>query len=199
MSFEADAAPKPPATHASDPAAMARRLEDDARALAGRLGLPSLAAALTLRWHARLRTTAGLARTDRSLILLNPRLLAFPGELTRTFLHEMAHLVANARHPRRRIRPHGHEWRQACRDLGVAGEKRCHTLPLHPARQIARNHLYHCPNCLREVARVRPFRRREACLACCRAHARGRYDKRFRFVPGHPAPPAVIQPELFRL
>lgn len=187
------------ATKGADPATIARLLEDDARALAANLGLPLLAAALTLRWHARLRTTAGLARMDCSLILLNPRLLAFPAELTRTFLHEMAHLVAHARHPHRRLRPHGHEWRQACRDLGVAGEKRCHTVPLGPARRIARNHLYHCPNCLREVARVRPFRRHEACLACCRTHARGRYDKRFRFVPGRPARSAVIQPDLFRL
>ena len=97
----------------------ARQLESEARAWARRLELPSLAASLTLRWNPRLRTTAGLAHARGSLILLNPRLLAFPEELARTFLHELAHLVAHARHPRHRIDPHGPEWRQACRDLGL--------------------------------------------------------------------------------
>lgn len=184
-----------------DPAAVARQLEAEARAWAARLQLPALAAGLTLRWQPRLRTTAGLASAARSLILLNPRLLAFSGELARTFLHELAHLVAHARHPRRRLRPHGPEWRQACRDLGLPGEKRCHTLPLAAPRRVARKHLYHCPHCLREVARVRPFRRAEACLECCRVHARGRYDRRFRFQPG-PGPAradGLRQAELFRL
>lgn len=202
MSSSAGGAARSAAPDAATAADIGRRMEEDARAWAQRLGLPDLASCISLRWHARLRTTAGVARMDRALILLNPRLLAFPGELARTFLHEMAHLVAHARHPRRRIRAHGPEWKQACRDLGVAGEKRCHTLPLAPARKVARNHFYHCPHCLREVARVRPFRRREACLACCRAHARGGYDKRFRFVPGRPAHApdrTAAQMELFPL
>lgn len=178
-----------------------RSFENEARAWANRLGLHALADRITLRWHARLRTTAGVARIADCVILLNPRLIAFPGELTRTFLHELGHLVAHARHPRRRIPPHGPEWAAACADLGLPGEKRCHALPLAVPRRVARKHLYHCPCCRREVARVRPFRRAEACLQCCRAHARGRYDKRFRFVTG-PLPPGeniFLQPELFRL
>jgi len=176
-------------------------LENEARAWATRLSLPLLAARVHLSWHARLRTTAGLAHSSTSSVLLNPRLLSFPEELTRTFLHELAHLVAHARHPRRRIRPHGSEWRQACRDLGLPDERRCHTLPLAAPRRVAKNHLYHCPRCLREVARARPFRRAEACLSCCRTHAGGRYDRLFRFVPGR-APARdndSLQPELFRL
>ncbi|MFZ4483141.1 MAG: SprT-like domain-containing protein [Chthoniobacterales bacterium] len=186
---------------APDPQGRAHQLEAEARAWAHRLQLPGLALRLTLRWHPRLRTTAGCARLGPSLILLNPRLLAFPEELTRTFLHELAHLVAHARHPRRRLPPHGPEWQQACCDLGVPGEKRCHTAPLAAPRRVAKKFLYHCPHCRREVARVRPFRRAEACLACCRAHANGRYDGRFRFVAGGSpnAPVARFQPELFRL
>ena len=183
------------------PAETLRQLEKEARTWALRFELPRLAARVTLHWHARLRTTAGLARLDCSVILLNPRLLAFPDELARTFLHELAHLVANARNPRRLIDPHGPEWKEACRHLGLADEKRCHTLPLAAPRRVARNYLYHCPPCHREVARVRPFRRSEACLVCCQTHARGSYDRRFRFLPGKAPPPqhSLRQPELFRL
>lgn len=183
------------------PAEILRQLQSEARAWALRCELPRLAARVTLHWHARLRTTAGLARLDASLILLNPRLLAFPAELTPTYLHELAHLVAHARNPRRLIDPHGPEWRLACRDLGLGAEKRCHTLPLAAPRRVARNYLYHCPACRREVARVRPFRRSEACLLCCKRQASGRYDRRFRFLDGR-APLTgniLAQPELFRL
>lgn len=188
-------------TCAPHPAEILRRLGQDAREQALRLELPVLAQRVTLRWHARLRTTAGLARLDCSLILLNPRLLSFPGELSRTLLHELAHLVAHARHPRRLLHPHGPEWRQACRDLGLVEEKRCHTLPLAAPRRVSRRYVYHCPHCRGEVARVRPFRRAEACLSCCRRHARGGYDRRFRFVPGRASTvaPSLVQPQLFQL
>ena len=183
------------------PAEVLRQLQSEAHTWSLRFELPRLAERVTLHWHARLRTTAGLARLDCAMILLNPRLLAFPEELTRTFLHELAHLVAHARHPRRLIDPHGPEWRQACRDLGLADEKRCHTLPLATPRRVERKYTYHCPQCRREVRRVRPFRRAEACLSCCRTETGGRYDRRFRFVPGPPPLNGNIlaQPELFRL
>lgn len=183
------------------PAETLQLLENEARAWAMRLELPTLATRLTIHWHARLRTTAGLARLDCAVILLNPRLLAFPEELTRTFLHELAHLVAHARHPRRLLNPHGPEWQQACRDLGLAGEKRCHTLPLAAPRKVARKYFYHCPHCRQEVARVRPFRHAEACVVCCRRHAGGKYDRRFRFAVGPAPAPAEDQRqfELFQL
>lgn len=191
----------PPGNCAAHPAEILRRLAHEAREHALRLELPILAERVTLRWHARLRTTAGLARLDCSLILLNPRLLSFPGELARTLLHELAHLVAHARNPRRMLHPHGPEWRQACRDLGLADEKRCHALPLAAPRRVARKYVYHCPHCRREVLRVRPFRRAEACLPCCREHSRGSYDRRFRFVPGRAATitAPLVQPQLFQL
>ena len=49
-------------------------------------------------------------------------------EIDRTLRHELAHLLAQWRIGRRRIAPHGEEWRQACRDLGIADEARCHNL-----------------------------------------------------------------------
>jgi predicted SprT family Zn-dependent metalloprotease len=101
-------------------------------------------------------------------------------EIDRTLRHELAHILAQFREKRRRrISPHGPEWQQACRDLGIADEKRCHTLPF-PAKRYARRYIYRCPNCRRGFARVRKIKRTVACLACCRAHNAGEFDVRFR-------------------
>jgi predicted SprT family Zn-dependent metalloprotease len=157
-------------------------MEEKARGLLRGISCEELAADVRVRWHARLRTTAGQAYYVQSLIRLNPKLMQFGmEEVEQTLRHELAHLVARFRAGSRRIDPHGPEWRQACRDLGIGDEKRCHDLPLPRTRQRAR-HRYHCPHCKRDYARVRPFRRAVACLECCRAHARGRYDERFRLV-----------------
>jgi len=146
------------------------------------LGCADLAAQVRVRWNSRMRSTAGMAYPGKALIKLNPRLHDFgPGEVEQTLKHELAHLLAHHRAGRRRISPHGPEWRKACADLGLANEKRCHDLPL-PRRQIARPHHYQCPACGLDVHRVRPMRRPSACLTCCRKHSGGRYDERFRFV-----------------
>ncbi|MGV3532759.1 MAG: SprT-like domain-containing protein, partial [Chthoniobacteraceae bacterium] len=126
-----------------------------------------------------LRTTAGLAYPARQLIMLNPKVHAFEGELERTMRHELAHLLAHHRAGKRRIAAHGPEWRQACAALGIAEEPRCHKLPL-PKRTQHRKHIYACPSCKCIIRRVRPIRKKSACLACCRAHNRGQYDERFR-------------------
>jgi predicted SprT family Zn-dependent metalloprotease len=128
-----------------------------------------------------MRSTAGYAKWPHWRVELNPRLKEFPGEVARTLKHELAHLVAHARAGRRRIAPHGREWRQACADLGIPGESARHTLPL-PSRRQKRKFSYACPSCGIVVDRVRKFRRRTACLICCRKHNRGRYDARFEFV-----------------
>ncbi len=155
-------------------------LEATARRLLDAIGCGALP--VKVRWNARLRTTAGLACARSGMISLNPRLIAFGmPEVDRTLRHELAHLLARFRQGRRRIQPHGPEWRQACADLGLADEKRCHDLPL-PRRRIAPKHLYRCRSCAAEVARVRPFRRAVACLKCCRSFNHGRYDEKYRFV-----------------
>jgi len=141
-----------------------------------------LASRVQIRWNPRMRSTAGMAYPGRALITLNPRLLAFGNaEIDRTMRHELAHLLAHHRAGRRRIAPHGAEWQAACRDLGLHDESRCHALPL-PRRQMTRPHAYRCPNCGVTIRRTRPMRKKAACLNCCRAHAGGRYDERFRFV-----------------
>ncbi len=176
-------APAAPAASAPPPRITALPdLEETARTLLRAIGCEKLAQAVQVRWHPRLRTTAGQAYYAKSLVRLNPKLMQFGmEEVDKTLRHELAHLVARSRAGRKRILPHGSEWRQACRDLGLANEKRCHDLPLARNRQRVR-HRYHCPHCRRDYDRVRPFRRAVACLECCRAHARGRYDERFRLV-----------------
>jgi len=160
----------------SDPA-----LEQEARGWLRSLGLQDGARQLRVEWNPRMRSTAGYAKWPKWTVELNPRLREFDGQTGRTLKHELAHLIAHARAGRRRIEPHGAEWRKACADLGIPREKASHALPL-PRRRQARKFLYTCPSCGTTAGRVRKFKRHTACLACCRKHNGGRYDARFQFV-----------------
>ena len=154
-------------------------LETKARELLRSLGAARIASELRVEWNSRLKTAAGRADYRQKLISLNPRLVEHPTEIDRTLRHELAHILAQFRAGRRRILPHGNEWRQACFDLGLADEKRCHNLPF-PMRTYAARFVYRCPNCRQEFPRVRRVRRAVACLACCRKHNGGEFDPRFR-------------------
>jgi len=154
-------------------------LERQARDLLRANGAARIAAELRVEWNSRLKTSAGRADYRQKLISLNPRLLEHTPEIDRTLRHELAHLLAQFRAGRRRILPHGEEWQQACRDLGIKGEKRCHSLPFPTRRYVAR-FIYRCPNCRQEFPRLRRVRRAVACLACCRAYNGGEFDARFR-------------------
>jgi SprT protein len=161
-------------------------LESKARKLLRELGAAKLAREVRVEWNPRLISAAGRADFREKLIALNPRLsdhgvragLAVD-EIDRTLRHELAHLLAQFRVGRRRIAPHGPEWRQACHDLDIADEARCHNLPF-ATKAYALRFVYRCPNCRREFPRVRRIRRAIACLACCRKHNRGDFDPRFR-------------------
>lgn len=154
-------------------------LQNSAAALLRSLNAGKLAAILRVEWNDRMRTTVGRADFHRSLILLNPALQKFgSAEVERTLRHELAHLLAYAR-SRRRVLPHGPEWRKACCDLGIPGERAGHTLPL-VGRALRRRYLYLCGNCSRHFPRVRRIRRATACLACCERFSRGKYHERFR-------------------
>lgn len=154
-------------------------LELAARTLLRANNADRIAGEVRVGWNPRLRTCAGRADYRQKLISLNPRLVHYPDEVDRTLRHELAHFLAQSRAGRHRILPHGAEWRHACRDLGIEDEKRCHSLPL-AAKNYQRRLLYRCPRCWRDFPRVRKVRRAVACLACCRAHNRGKFDKRFR-------------------
>jgi SprT protein len=154
-------------------------LEEAARALLRANGADRIANELRVEWNSRLKTAAGRADYRQKLISLNPRLVEHPAEIDRTLRHELAHILAQFRASRRRIPPHGVEWQQACVNLGIADEKRCHNLPF-PARTYAARFVYRCPNCRQDFSRVRRTRRAVACLACCRKHNGGEFDPRFR-------------------
>ena len=172
FSFERNAPAKRPGR---DPV-----LEQLARELLAPHNTPALASKVRVEWSARLRSAAGRAEVGTGRILLNCRLAEHGAmEIDRTVRHELAHLLAQARVGRRRIAPHGLEWRRACADLGIADESRCHNLPF-PIRRQRRRYLYACPACRRRFSRTRRLRRTSACLACCRAFNRGRYDERFK-------------------
>jgi len=169
----------------------AAALEETARRLLREIGCAELASRVRVRWNRRMRSAAGSARWKDALINLNPRLPGFE-EIDRTLRHEIAHLAAQFRAGRRRIAPHGAEWKQACRDLGLGNEPRCHDLPL-PRRRLAAKHAYRCPQCHAGILRVRAFRRKVACRSCCRAFNGGRYDEKFRLVKtSHPKPLLMI-------
>ena len=174
----------PPAKRAAEPSE--DPWQEMARTLLREVGCTALAGKVVVRWNSRMRSTAGTAFPVKALVHLNPRLREFgDAEIDRTLRHELAHLLAHHRAGRRRIAAHGPEWRLACIVLGLPDEKRCHDLPL-PRLKMRATLCYRCLHCGIEVARVRPIRRKSACLNCCRAHNRGRYDDRFRFVKVRP-------------
>lgn len=147
---------------------------------AAALGMHELARKVRVSWNPRMRTTAGRAWWPHRSIEMNPKIKDIAdAQIWRTLKHEFAHLVAYERCGRRRIDPHGPEWRAACAELGIADETTYHTLPLR-SRKMKRSHFYSCPSCLTVIARVRPFRRAVACYACCRKFSGGIYDNRFR-------------------
>jgi predicted SprT family Zn-dependent metalloprotease len=155
-------------------------LQDRARSLLRRLGAGILANRVRVEWNERMRTTVGRADFRRCRIFLNPALQEFgSAEIDRTLRHELAHLLAHFRFGKRRIQPHGREWRTACGELGIGGERAGHTLPL-VGRSLSRRFTYYCHNCQGHFPRIRRIRRATACLACCRKFSEGNYDERFR-------------------
>jgi len=158
----------------------AQELQDRAQSLLRRLNAGILTDRVRVEWNERMRTTVGRADFRRCLISLNPALQEFgPAEIDRTLRHELAHLLAHFRFGKRRIEPHGREWRNACCDLGISGERAGHTLPL-VGRSLSRRFVYYCQNCQGHFPRVRRIRRATACLACCRKFSGGNYNERFR-------------------
>jgi len=144
------------------------------------LGLTGLALVVQVKWNSRMRSTAGRAYYQHGIIELNPKLIQISeAELHRTFLHELAHLVAHARTHPRNIAPHGAEWKEACRDLGIPNEKATHDLPLG-GRSQKRNWYYTCPHCEAVITRARRMKRKwVACYECCKKYNNGKYSAKF--------------------
>ncbi len=177
---------KAPAAPKTKPAKEDRGLTAWCAETAAGLALPELACKVHVSWNPRMQTTAGRARWPDRAIELNPKLKECePDELWSTLKHELAHLVAYERCGRRRIKPHGREWRTACADLGIPDEQPCHTLPFK-RRRMKRNHAYICPNCFATIRRVKPIQRTVACYDCCRKFNRGSYHDRYRLIKKNP-------------
>lgn len=150
--------------------------------LLDQLELPDLKARISVEWNPRMRSAAGRAFWPQGLIQLNSRLAEIsPSEVERTVLHELAHLIAYERHPRRAIKSHGREWRRACAEVGIPNEKATHQLEL-PTRTMRRKWRYQCPACTKIFDRVHRFKQDVACYECCRKTRDGSYDERFRLV-----------------
>lgn len=129
-----------------------------------------------------MRTTAGVARPGEDVILLNPRLREVSQEeVRRTLLHELAHLLVHWRYEGYRVPQHGAQWRLACAQLGIPGERARHTLPWEKRRQ-SRKWQYTCRACGLSIQRVRRIKHAAACLPCCRKHNGGRFDARFQLL-----------------
>jgi predicted SprT family Zn-dependent metalloprotease len=163
-------------------------LEAKAREMLQQLDATELARAIHVEWNARLFSAAGRADFRRKLVSLNPRLREHDAlEIDRTLRHELAHLLAQFRAGRRRVPPHGTEWRKACRDLGIGDESRCHTLPF-PIQRRTRRFLYRCPRCGKDFPRVHRIKRAIACLECCRKFNRGKFYRRAQLRLVEPEP-----------
>lgn len=154
-------------------------LTEQCRKALKELGRGRLAKRVRVMWNARMRSGAGRATWPSAVIELNPRLIEISeSEVTRTLLHELAHLLAYDRAGKRRIQAHGVEWQTACGDLGIAGERATHSLAL-PSRKLKKRWRYECPKCGEGIERVRRFQKKVACYQCCRESG-GSYQERFR-------------------
>ncbi len=174
--------PRMPATPKGEDAVLT---ETARRLVRGLRGHRELAEKVRVLWNPRLQTTAGTANVKTWVIEINPKLREHGGVVVQRILrHELAHLVSAFRHGRKRIDAHGPEWRQACADLGIPGESRCHNLPLK-GRVVRPKFAYRCTHCGHLLKRVKPLHRRSACYECCKAHNGGAYDERFRYVRIH--------------
>jgi len=164
-------------------------LDDDLTGLSERLlvelGARKLGGMVRVCWNGRMRSTAGRAFWPEMRVELNPRLKEISEEqVDRTLRHELAHLLAYDRYPkggRKRIQAHGDEWKQACADLGIPGERATHSLPF-PTRKVKRKWRYVCPNCGVVIERVRRIKHVAACYPCCKKVNGGRYLTEFALV-----------------
>jgi predicted SprT family Zn-dependent metalloprotease len=93
----------------------------------------------------RLRTCAGKAWSKIAKIHLNARLLAVnPDELIPTYLHELAHVVANQLYEKQC--GHGPEWKAIMKIFG-APDDTYHKMDVSAFRAVQRRFDYECVSC----------------------------------------------------
>lgn len=178
---------------------------DKHRGLCGDIGLPpwvldvapgwcgSILGTLACLWrspglldHVRIlpssRMIHALARAfpATGLIRINKRVLEFGSEeqIREILTHEAAHIACWLIHHRRKLRPHGPEWRELMQRAGFEPRVRmdAHALPSlcdAPARQRPLRYEHHCPVC-GWSRRAKTTNRRWRCADCVRAGRKGR-------------------------
>lgn len=119
------------------------------------------------------RRRFGVCRYNRKLISLSRTLVELNSEdeCRDTVLHEIAHALAGPG------AGHGPEWKRMCRLVG-ARPQRCYAQG--EVREPEPRYVARCPSCRNEIGFQRRPTRERACTSCCRRHARGTYDDRFR-------------------
>jgi len=135
-----------------------------------------------LVWNDRLRTSAGRFIPGRRRFFKDdPPVIEIASYLQKiedsskhirdTIAHEMIHYWLWARR-----RPYGHtpEFLAKMREIGAS---RYNTV----GKRRPFKYIYKCPHCHREFPSRKKLNKL-ACLPCCKAHSRGRYDPRFRII-----------------
>ncbi len=120
--------------------------------------------------NGRLTTTAGQAQMWPPLIHLNPSILDPGHEADRdaTFLHEVAHIVADRWHllaSRRSDGIHGRTWRRIMRNMGQDPVSN-HDIAVLKARRAKPVLTYKCRACGQEFDRARAVPRDHVCGRC---------------------------------
>jgi predicted SprT family Zn-dependent metalloprotease len=109
-----------------------------------------------VRWR-RYPVTAGRAYLAEGVICLSQLILTTRERIWETVLHEYAHLYVFERWGLS-VRPHGKEWKEAMRRLGVEA-RRTHSYECLPSQRPRRTLVYVCQSCGEEIPRVRPLKR----------------------------------------
>lgn len=126
---------------------------------------------VTVVWNKRLQSCAGKARYRLMQIDLNPALAEHKGEIKRTFLHELAHILNYLRCKQvglTRCDGHGPNWKKACCDLGIPNEKRCHSLNLSSQKKA--KYMLTCNACGYTIPRQRKPKHSTSCGKCCKTY-----------------------------
>ncbi len=150
-------------------------LNDDRRELVERWaalwGAPDLVHTLQVVWNGRLTRSLGRCLPSRAQIWLNPQLAEGHEELlVEVLCHEVAHAAVFALH-RRRVSPHGKEWKHLMRLAGYTPRATYRPgdcgLPVLPVRRPGHRFLHRCPTC--GVSRTAATgAQRWRCAACVR-------------------------------
>jgi SprT protein len=93
-------------------------------------------------------TVGGKADIRNNYVKVNQTLCAenFDHYIKQTIGHEVAHLIAHALYPLKRIKPHGYEWQSVMRAFGLPAD-RCHSYDVSTARaRTTTQYAYSC-NC----------------------------------------------------